>query len=134
LEPIDIEDLNACYNQYIEKVVSLSDRDNLLWVSFIPDFIDLFIFNTDVSCIFDEKGINLTIFQKNVLSYGSLLVTKLRNSYNMPDSIRNNPIKIYEWSEGSSKSKSVDDSDFNIREKVKKSGGLEKMKPEDKLT
>lgn len=131
-EPIDFEDLNKCYSLYIDKYLSLSDRNNLLWVVFCPDLIDLFAMYGDVSSIFDEKGINLTVFQKSLLGYGHTLITKLRNCYNMPNSIKNNPIKIYEWNENYSKS--VDDEDFNIREKVNKAGGTEKMRPEDKIT
>ena len=51
----------------------------------------------------------------------------------MPNDVKTNPIKIYEWSENNS-NKSVDTEDFNIREKVKRAGGLENMKPEDKIT
>ena len=63
-----------------------------------------------------------------------LLINKLKNSYKMPNEIKDNPIKVFEWTENDKKSKSQDDDDFNIREKVKRAGGLENMKPEDKIT
>lgn len=132
-EPISVEDLNICYEKYLEKYLDLNNRDNLLWIAFLPDLIDLFVMYEDTSIIFDEKGLNLTTFQKNLLSFGHSLINKLKNSYKMPDAIKNNPIKIYEWTENSP-SKSNDDSDFKIRDTVKRAGGLENMKPEDKIT
>ena len=133
-EPITEEDLNKCFAKYFEKFSFLSNRDILLRAAFSSDFFDLFIIFEDVSNIFNKTGLDLTIFQKNLLVYGNILISKLKNSYKMPNDIKDNPIKIFEWSEDGKKSKSLDDEDFNIREKVKRAGGLENIKPEDKIT
>lgn len=133
-EPITEEDLNKCFAKYYEKFSLLSNRDILLRAAFNSDFFDFFIIFEDLSKIFNKTGLELTIFQKNLLVYGNILITKLKNSYKMPNEIKDNPIKIFEWTEGDKNSKSLDDNDFNIREKVKKAGGLENMKPEDKIT
>jgi hypothetical protein len=133
-EPITEEDLNKCFIKYFEKFSFLNNRDILLRAAFSSDFFDLFIIFEDISNIFNKTGLDLTIFQKNLLVYGNILISKLKNSYKMPNDIKDNPIKIFEWSEGEKKSKSLDDEDFNIREKVKRAGGLENIKPEDKIT
>ena len=133
-EPITEEDLNKCFTKYFEKFSLLSNRDILLRAAFSSDFFDLFIIFEDISNIFNKTGLDLTIFQKNLLVYGNILISKLKNSYKMPNDIKDNPIKIFEWSEDGKKSKSLDDEDFNIREKVKRAGGLENIKPEDKIT
>jgi len=133
-EPIKEEDLNKCFAKYFEKFSFLNNRDILLRAAFSSDFFDLFIIFEDISNIFNKTGLDLTIFQKNLLVYGNILISKLKNSYKMPNDIKDNPIKIFEWSEGEKKSKSLDDEDFNIREKVKRAGGLENIKPEDKIT
>lgn len=133
-EPITEEDLNKFFNKYYDKFSLLSDRNTLLRASFESNFFDLFMIFEDVSMIFNKSGLELTIFQKNLLLYGNILINKLKNSYKMPNEIKDNPIKIFEWSEDNKNSKSLDDNDFNIRDKVKKAGGLENMKPEDKIT
>lgn len=133
LEPLDEQELDKAFRAYIEKFLELNDRDNLLRVAFCNDFFDYFIIYEDISNIFNKPALELTIFQKNILVYGNILISKLKNCSNMPSDVKTNPIKIYEWSENNSK-KSVDTEDFNIREKVKRAGGLENMKPEDKIT
>lgn len=133
LKPLEEEDLNNAFQSYIEKFLALNDRDNLLRAAFCNDFFDSFIIYEDVSKIFDKPALELTVFQKNLLVYGNVLINKLKNCYNMPDDVKLNPIKIYEWSEKNT-NKSSDADDFNIREKVKMAGGLENMKPEDKIT
>jgi hypothetical protein len=131
--PLEEKDLNKTFKFYIEKFLQLNDRDNLLRVAFCNDFFDYFVIYEDISKIFDKPALELTIFQKNILIYGNVLINKLKNSSKMPNEIKLNPIKIYEWSEDG-KNRSQDDEDFNIREKVKRAGGLENMKPEDKIT
>lgn len=133
-QPITEEDLNKCFAKYFEKFSLLNNRDILLRAAFSRDFFDLFMIFEDISNIFNKTGLDLTIFQKNLLVYGNILISKLKNSYKMPNDIKDNPIKIFEWSDDGKKSKSLDDEDFNIREKVKRAGGLENIKPEDKIT
>jgi hypothetical protein len=133
-EPITEEDLNKCFLKYYEKFSLLSNRDVLLRAAYSNDFFDFFIIFEDLSKIFNKTGLDLTVFQKNLLVYGNVLINKLKNSYKMPNEIKDNPIKVFEWTENDKKSKSQDDEDFNIREKVKRAGGLENMKPEDKIT
>lgn len=133
-KPLEKKDLNKCFYQYSNKFLSLYNRDNLLNAVFCNDFFDFFLIYEDLSKIFNKPALELTIFQKNILVYGNSLITKLKNCYKMPSDIKNNPIKIFEWSENDTKSKSLDSEDFNIREKVKRAGGLENMKPEDKIT
>jgi hypothetical protein len=131
---ISNQDLSKCFSKYYEKLSLLNNNDLLLRASFSNEFFDYFIIYSDLSKIFNKSGLDLTIFQKNLLIFGNTLLNKLKNCSKMPDEIKNDAIKIYNWSESGEKSKSNDSEDFNIREKVKRSGGLEKMKPEDKLT
>lgn len=131
-DPLKEEDLSRVFPSYVEKFLLLNNKENLLRAAFCNDFFDSFIIYEDLTRIFDKSALKLTVFQKNLLIYGNVLINKLKNCHNMPDDIKTNPVKIYEWSENNKKS--LDTEDFNIREKVKMAGGLENMKPEDKIT
>ena len=82
--------------------------------------------------LFQTDFINLTIFQKNLLSFASGLLNKMKNTH-IPNEIYGDPVKMYDYeepkdNEGGKVTHGVED----LREKMKSRGG--ELKPEDLLT
>lgn len=115
---------------YIKCYSRLVDRDNLIKAAYTPYFFDLVYIAESPLELFPDGLKTMTVFQKDLLFYAHVLSSKLKNM-DIPDGIRNDPIAIYNFKP---KDKSENEKeDFNARKFVQSKGGLEKMKPEDKL-
>ena len=115
---------------YIKCYSKLINVENLLKAAYTPYFFDLVYIAGSPLELFPDGLKTITIFQKDVLFYGHILSSKLKNM-DIPDGIKNDPIAIYNFKP---KDESVNEKeDFNARKFVESKGGLEKMKPQDKL-
>jgi len=96
-EKINIEDDPALIFAMQEKMVELSSKNNLLATAYEPAFFDVFSleFRQPIN-IFGVDFFSITIFQKHLLSYASVLLNKLRN-LEIPDDIKSDPVKVFDF-------------------------------------
>jgi hypothetical protein len=115
------------------KFNELSDKNKLLKAVYTTYFFDVFICqSSNPLALFQTDFVNLTVFQKNILSFANALLNKMKNT-RIPDEIYGDPIKMYDYeepkdNEGTKVTHGVED----LREKMKSRGG--ELKPEDLLT
>ncbi len=115
---------------YIKVYGNLLVKDNLIKAAYTPVYFDLVYMAASPLELYPEGLEKITVFQKDLLFYAHVLCSKLKN-LDIPDGIRNDAIALYNYKP---KEESVDKKeDFNPRKFVQSKGGLEKMKPEDKL-
>lgn len=131
-EPCDDGLRNSCIQEYNAKVGALSKEENLLWAVYTPSFFELFlIYKESPDRILGKLGIDMTLYQKRMMAYGVALINKITGG-SLPEHVQGNPVSIYKWN--GSNEPTDDEEDFSVRKKVEKHGGLENMKPEDKIT
>ena len=114
---------------YIHCYSKLSNKESLIKASYTSYFFDLVYMSESPLEIFPDPLKNITIFQKDLLFYANILSSKLKN-LEIPESIVKDPLALYYFKP---EDKSKKDKDFKTRNFVQSKGGLEKMKPEDKL-
>ena len=131
-KPIDRELARKITSQYLKKNSELLDRDQLLKAVFISSFFDLFFIYDSLYNIFSKSIYELTVFQRELLGYGRVLHSKLTKMADIPDSVKNDPVKLYLHKEkGLEKTEVVE---TKVRDLVESAGGLDNIKAEDKLT
>lgn len=115
---------------YIKNYSRLAGRDSLLKAAYTPAFFDL-VYMANSPLELYPKGLEkITIFQKDLLFYAHVLSSKLKN-IEIPDAIRRDAVAIFDYKP---KTETEDKKEsFSARKFVQSKGGLEKMKPEDKL-
>jgi hypothetical protein len=80
-----------------KKILELSEKRSLLAAVFQSEFFDVYsIQYRNPMTIFGVDFFNITIFQRYLFSYASVLLNKLKN-VEMPDEIRNDPVKIFDY-------------------------------------
>lgn len=80
-----------------KKMIELSAKNNLLAAAYDPTFFDIFSLQyREPMSIFDVNFFTVTIFQRYLLSYASVLLNKLKN-LDIPDEIRLDPLKIFDF-------------------------------------
>ena len=115
-------------NSKIEKFTSI---ENLLRVAFDSYFFDVYSLNyRDPNKILDTNIYKITIWQKSLLSYASILLNKLKNM-DMPDDVRQDALKIYNFKEkeNTSQDDKVTEGVSDLRAKMAQKGG--KLTAED---
>lgn len=112
---------------------TLSDRDTLLRTSFNTHFFEVFLTQyRNPLALFGSNFLELTIFQKNIISLSNGLYAKMKN-VRIPDSISGDPVKIMNYVEPKDKSGAkVTHGIEDLKAKMKSRGG--ELKPEDLLT
>lgn len=115
---------------YIRCYSRLINRDSLIKAAYTPSFFDLLYIAESPLELFPEGLNTMTVFQKDLLFYGQILSSKLKNM-DIPEGIRNDPVAIFNFKPKDESNNKKED--FNARKFVQSKGGLEKMKPEDKL-
>lgn len=128
---VDSEKIKGVVSLYLQKNSDLLERELLLKAVFSPNFFDLFFIYEKSDNIFGKNIYDLTVFQKELLGYGRVLYSKLTRIFNIPESIKNDPIKLYSYEEKDGKKEEVE---TNVRKMVEEKGGIENLRPEDKLT
>lgn len=114
---------------YINCYSRLSNKESLIKSAYSPYFFDLVYMAESPLEVFPDPLEKMTIFQKDLLFYAHIISSKLKNM-DIPSGVRNDALAIYNFKP---EDKSNKKEDFNARDFVKSKGGLEKMKPEDKL-
>lgn len=80
-----------------KKMIELSAKNNLLAAAYDSTFFDIFSLQyREPMSIFDVNFFTVTIFQRYLLSYASVLLNKLKN-LDIPDEIRLDPLKIFDF-------------------------------------
>jgi len=129
-ENIPEDDLNKYIEAYAEKYNTFINLDNILRACYLSEFFDLLYLSEDPSFLFGETVKQMTIFQKDLLTCGKFLHSKVRNLENIPATVRKDPIKLYSWTPN----KRQEGEEMNIRKHVQSKGGVKNMKPQDKIT
>jgi len=114
---------------YIHCYSKLSNKESLIKSAYNPYFFDLVYMAESPLEVFPDPLEKMTIFQKDLLFYAHIISSKLKNM-DIPTNIRNDALAIYNFKP---EDKSNKKENFNPRKFVESKGGLEKMKPEDKL-
>lgn len=123
------EETRLVINDYVKVYNKLRDIENLLRACYQSDFFQLIKLNKDPKFIFNRSGLEITIFQKDLLICGTMLLAKINNISNIPNAVLDDPIKLYHFIP-----KEKEEVPINIRKNVESKGGLENMKPSDKIT
>jgi len=80
-----------------KKMIELSAKNNLLAAAYDSVFFDVFSLQyRQPMSIFGVDFFTITIFQRYLLSYASILLNKLKN-LDMPDEVRSDPLKIFDF-------------------------------------
>lgn len=94
---IDEDDLFDVMPLINQKISQFIDPENIVKAAFDPYFFDLYSLNeSNPMGIIDKDIYTITLWQKNLLVYASILFNKLKNM-DIPDSIREDPVKIYKY-------------------------------------
>lgn len=114
-----------------KKISKFHDTNMILKMAYSPAFFDIYcLMYRQPHKIIGSNIFNVSIWQKSLLFYASILLNKLKN-YNVPDDVREDPIKLYKYSEkdqshdGSKVTHGIDD----LRAKMAEKGG--KLTAED---
>jgi len=128
---VNEEDLFFLISEVNSKIEELTNIENLLKVSYESYFFDVYCLNyRDPNQILDTNIYKITIWQKNLLSYASVLLSKLKN-LDIPDDIREDAVKIYNFQpkEDRAQGDKVKEGVSDLRAKMAQKGG--KLTAED---
>ena len=118
---------------FFNRVAELNDSDIIANAAYGTSFFEIFSLNYRTPhVLFKKKGMDLSVFQKNLLVYANAILNKLKN-VSVPEAILDDPIKILNYKEpekGSGKDTSVGIKD--LKEKSSQNNG--ELKPEDFLS
>lgn len=124
------DDLNKYIESYADKYSTFIDIENIIKAAYLPEFFDLLFLSEDPSFLFSITAKEMTMFQKDLLTCGKFLYSKIKNLEGIPSHIKKDPIKLYHWTPN----KRQEGEEINIRKHVEGKGGVKNMKPEDKIT
>lgn len=119
--------------EFFEKISALNDSQIIATAAYNTSFFEVFSINYRTPHVLLNKvGMEMTVFQKNLMVYANALLNKLRN-VSVPEAILDDPIKVLNYKEiekdsGKKTSVGLDD----LKEKSAKNGG--QLNPEDFLT
>ena len=113
------------------KIEEINNKNNMLKMAYSQFFFETFaLMYRDPLKMINKDLYNMSIWQKNLLSYASALFNKVRN-LDMPDDVREDALKVYNFTpkeEDPSKEK-VTHGVSDLREKMSQKGG--KLTAED---
>lgn len=122
------------YSQYFfDKISDLNNSTFIATAAYNTSFFEVFSLNYRTPhVLLNRVGMEMTVFQKNLMVYANALLNKLKN-VNIPEGILDDPIKVLNYKEiekdsGKKTSVGLDD----LKEKSAKNGG--QLNPEDFLT
>lgn len=128
---IELKDVEILGALIFSKFAELANKDNLLRASYLSYFFEVFMATKNSLDLFQVKFMDLTLFQKGLISYSRALQNKMENT-KMPDEIYGDPIKMFNYVEpketDGNKSEGIDD----IKRKMEARGG--ELKAEDLLS
>lgn len=127
---ISDDQLYEIAKSFFEHYNLLNSKNEILKACY-GSFFELFsVMKSNPYGIFGKNIYELTIFQKNLLVYSSLLRFKLDNYPKIPDRVINDPIALFNYSP----SDKNEAESYDIRQEIKRKGGLENMTALDKAT
>lgn len=130
-ESVEEDDLFYLMPLVNEKVEKLSSVENMLRMAYMPSFFDVYaLSDSDPLRCLGKTMFDISIWQKNLIFYASVLLNKLKNM-DMPDNITDDPVKIYNFKpkENQSNDDKTTHGVSDLRDKMAKSGG--KLTAED---
>lgn len=130
-EVLHQDDIFEVFPLISEKINELGDLDILLHAAYSPSFFDTYcLMYRQPHEIFKADIFNMTIWQKRLLFYSSVLLNKLKN-YDVPDDIREDAVKLYSFSpkKETSGDNQVTHGVADLRQKMAEKGG--KLTAED---
>ena len=114
-----------------DKIEQINNTSNMLKMAYSQFFFETFtLMHRNPLQIINKDLYNISIWQKNLLSYASTLLNKLKN-LDIPDDVREDAVKVYNFTpkeEDTSKEK-VTYGVSDLREKMSQKGG--KLTAED---
>lgn len=128
---VEEDDLFILIPYVNSKIEELSNTKNLIKTSYNSYFFDLYCLNyRNPNEIIDTNIYKITLWQRSLLSYASVLLNKLKN-LDMPDEIREDPLKVYNFKpkEESPTDNKVIEGVSDLRAKMAQKGG--KLTAED---
>ena len=80
-----------------DRIELIADVDNMLRMAYMPSFFDLYSISSENPLdIIGKNLFDISIWQKNLIFYASVLLNKLKKM-DMPDDVREDPVKIYKY-------------------------------------
>lgn len=107
------------------KIIELSEKKNLLQAAFDPCFFEIYSLQyRNPLGIFNTSFFEITLFQRHLLTYASILLNKMKN-IQMPDDVMQDPMKIFHYSQqegktGAKVSHGIED----LKNKAKNKGSI----------
>lgn len=95
-EVIQEKDIQILGALVFSKFSELANKDNVLKASYKTYFFEVFMATTNCLDLFKVKFMDLTIFQKNLISYSRALLNKIQNTQ-IPEKINGDPVKMFDY-------------------------------------
>jgi len=124
------EEMDFLGGLIFSKFAELADKENLLRASYSTYFFEVFMSSQSCVDLFGARFMNLTIFQKNLISYSRGLLNKLKN-VKIPEEFASDPVKMFDYEEEEEKEENTTHGVEDIKRKMKARGG--ELKAEDFL-
>jgi len=130
---LDESEIFLYSKQFFDKISDLNESKVIACAAYNTSFFEVFSLNYRTPhVLLKNVGMEMTVFQKNLLVYANALLNKLRN-VNVPENILEDAISVLNYKEvekssGKNTSVGLDD----LKEKSAKNGG--QLNPEDFIT
>ena len=130
-DPIIEKDIQILGALIFSKFSELANKNNILKASYNTYFFEVFMSTANCLDLFKVKFMDLTIFQKNLISYSRALLNKIQNTQ-IPEKINGDPVKMfnYEAPKDGEEKQQVHGTD-DLKRRMKARGG--ELKAEDFL-
>jgi hypothetical protein len=128
---INEDDIVLVGPMVFSKFAELANKENILRASFLTYFFEVFMSTTNCLDLFKVKFMDLTIFQKGLISYSRSLMQKIQNT-RIPDKIYGDPVKMFNHVEVDTDEENKSEGIEDIKRKMKARGG--ELKAEDLLS
>ena len=128
---VDKDDLHFLIPFIYDKMNKFSDQNNMLRAAFNSSFFDSYsLMSENPFQLFKSSIFEISIWQKNLLFYSSVLLAKLKN-HDVPYDVREDPLKLYNFSpkDNDNSDNKVTHGVSDLRAKMAEKGG--KLTAED---
>ena len=128
---VDKDDLHFLIPFIYNEMNKFSDQNNMLRAAFNSSFFDSYsLMSENPFQLFKSSIFEISIWQKNLLFYSSVLLAKLKN-HDVPDDVREDPLKLYNFSpkDNDNSDNKVTHGVSDLRAKMAEKGG--KLTAED---
>lgn len=128
---VDKDDLHFLIPFIYDEMNKFSDQNNMLKAAFNSSFFDSYsLMSENPFQLFKSSIFEISIWQKNLLFYSSVLLAKLKN-HDVPDDVREDPLKLYNFSpkDNDNSDNKVTHGVSDLRAKMAEKGG--KLTAED---